>query len=922
MNIPSFFRHMTPKCPNRTCGTGQPSRKTPAVLLALLVAVAAGCLVTTGLRWSYLFHPDEFTIAKWMHQVVEKGYIQDRAYPSGWFELFRIRHRLGKTAANLDRDWQKHVTQDGLVTANDVSSYAQKPEPPSSRKPTIQDGRDFNAWLYVLTALFLYAACLEAGFHPVAACVSALFFLASAAPLEFAHYCETDAGLLVSMAFFAWLSARALRKKSPFLVLAAGFAAGFAVSCKFTLVPLLLWVFAAPAVLSRGTGGTRFRPVRFGLLAAGGLLAAAAGYLAGTPALRLAPDWYIGMLRHASDMTYAEIDLNLGGRHTWGQATGLRFADLLRGLSAFGALPLLWGVFSWCFWFRKPFRRQLAGLPALLPLFFPFLVCLCPFVRLQELLPCSILFAMGAGLPLACLLSAGTAGAPLRPKGRLAIAAVALFGSAAFASGLTRALGMNSCFSMRDTRAEAQNWLRDALPPQAPVAFDMYVGQIIRGVKCQATGFSGLPFRWKGPPAGKAGAPAPLYYVENVGFEGRLPIRDARTGRLFPKIKKRMASYEASVFPLKTWSVSRNVPRPTFGQPMIRLVAFDAPAPDAFDVPLGYSRPVRLVADGARLYDAPGVPGLGACRALRTVGKRGTVHLKLEDAPRWLVTRMLEGNETVRISREGLFFPKKSDLPPGGAVVAALRPGLFERLRASAAAWSSMKCRMHGDDQTIVCASFLAANPAEAARELRLGGDPGAALQLLCSAGPLDAEARVEAFLAAAALGSQPEADWVESAREALAACDRLALLQPSSVGRADVTLCGVPAGILADFARLRTGWQLFAPGYPLPVCLPPGRYDMLVTFHGNEVPDIPPRLFAAQEGDFAPVRDETGRWTCSTSLDVREGQVLHFLDKNDGICFAPFWAEAEIAWSPVELTLAAAEPLRAALGENPPPRD
>jgi hypothetical protein len=901
-------------------GRVRKSRKTLAVLLALLVAAAAGWLVTTGLRWSYLYHPDEVSIAQWMYQVVEEGYIRDRAYPSGWFELFRIRHRLAKSAENLDRNWQRHVTQDGVVTATETASYVPRPDPPSP-KPTIQDGRDFNAWLYVLTALFLYAACLEAGFHPVAAFVSALFFLASAVPLEFAHYCETDAGLLVSMAFFAWLSARALRKKSSFLVLAAGFAAGFAVSCKFTLVPLLLWVFAAPAVLCRGTGKTRFRPARFALLAAGGLLAAAAGYLAGTPALRLAPGWYFDMLRHASDRTYAEIDLNLGGRHAWGQATLLRIADLRRGLSAFGALPLLWGVFSWCFWFRKPFRRQLAGLPALLPLFFPFLVCLCPFVRLQELLPCSILFAMGTGLPLACLLSAGTAGAPLRRKGLLAVSAATLFGLAAFASGLIRALGMDSCFSMRDTRAETQNWFHDSLPSKAPVAFDDYVGQIARGVDCVASGFQGLPFCWKGRPEGAPGAATPLYYVENVGFAGRLPIRDARTGRLFPEVGKRMADYEASVFPLKTWSVSRKVSRPTFGQPPVRLVAFDAPAPDAFDVPLGFSGPVRIIADGAQLYDAPGVPGLGACRALRTVGKRGTVHLKLEDAPRWLVTRMLEGGETVRISREGLFFPKKTDLPPGGAVAAALRPGLFERLRSFSGAFSSMKCRMRGDDQTIVCASFLTGSPAEAARELRLGGDPGAALQLLRSAAPLDAEARVEAFLASAALGRPPEAEWAESARTALAACDRLALVQPS-MGRTDATLCGVPVGILADFARLRTGWQLFAPGYPLPVYLPPGRYGMRLVFHGHGVPDMPPRLFAVQEGDFAPMRDETGKWTCSTTLDVREGQVLHFLDKKDGVVFEPFWAEPEISWSPVDFTLAAAETLRAALDGNHPPRN
>ena len=58
-----------------------------AVLLALL-AVWFG---TAGREWSECYHPDELAICRWMSLVREKGYLTNRAYPNGWFQLYRIR---------------------------------------------------------------------------------------------------------------------------------------------------------------------------------------------------------------------------------------------------------------------------------------------------------------------------------------------------------------------------------------------------------------------------------------------------------------------------------------------------------------------------------------------------------------------------------------------------------------------------------------------------------------------------------------------------------------------------------------------------------------------------------------------------------------------------------------------------------------
>jgi hypothetical protein len=585
-------------------------------------------------------------------------------------------------------------------------------------------------------------------------------------------------------------------------------------------------------------------------------------------------------------------------------------------------LPILWGVFAWTFWFRGRFRRQLIGIPVLLPVFIPFLVCCCPFVRRQEMLPLSILLAMGAGLPLEWLLARREGGGwPLRGKRAVAVSIAALAGLAAFGAGMKQTLGVSSCFSARDTRAEAQNWLHAVCPASETVAFDAYVAQVARGVDCQAVSMPGLPFFWRGrPEVGETNA-APAYYFENVGFEARYPIRDVKTSALLPDVRERLADYRASVFPLRTWSVSRSVPVPTFGQPTVRMVSFEPPAPTAFDVPIGCGRPVLVLPDGAQLYGADGVAGLGAFRGIHTVGKRTPVHLKLEDGRRWLVTRMLEGTAPVRIVREGLFSPEKSALPPGGAVVAALRPGLWERFTARLSAYSTMRCRMRGDDQTIVCASFLVSTPAEAARELRLGGDAAGALALLRDAGMSDDESRVEAFLAAAAAQVPVEDEWANAARRALAAWDRFAG-EKESLGRTGATFCGVPVGTLGDFARTRLGRRELSPGIRLPVYLPPGRYEVTLPVRSrNPGPPLPPRIFEAQAEDFVQREEEPGIWTCTASLEVACGQMLRMLgnDGEDEGLFPPFAADVEISWSPVERTGETAEALRSAFG-NPKP--
>lgn len=896
-------------------------RRRMAMWFGIALTFLSMMIATTGREWSLAFHPDEFAIQRWMNLVSDGGYISSRAYPSGWFELFRIQLSIAKQAEKLSQQWHRHVLQDGKIVAVRTSSFSHPTvaDVPEKRSPTIQDGRNFNTWLYVLTVVFLYAACLEAGFHPLAAFVSGVFFVASGAPVEFSHYCETDTALLVSMAFFAWLAARTLRKRQSWLVVVAAFAGGFAISCKFTLFPLILWCFAGPvAVLVPRTAGSRTRCasqlLALILLA---VLATCAGYAAGTPALRIAPAWYMQALRGTSRATYSEITINLGGEYSWWGATVLRCRSFARMMAEIGAMPLLWGVFSWTFWFFRPHRRQLAGLPFLLPVFVPFLIFGCPFVRRQETLPFAIILAMGAGLPLQWLLFERGTRPRLNRACRLAAVLASFLAVAALWTQGSRALGMASCFAMRDTRAEAQNWLRDSLPSGEMLLLDHYVEQITRGVQCHPFFHSGLPFIWDGNLPEKNGVPA-HYYVENIGFAGRKPIRDTKTGNLFPHVRRSIEAYNADVLPLREWALAPWTPVPTFGQPRVRLVALERMDSGAFDVPLGYDRPIRVLDDGFRLYDAGGISGLGPQRAIHTVGKRTTVHVNLANGKRWLVTRMLEGSDGVRVVREGLFAPEKAELPPGGVAVAELAAGPLERIAARTSGYSSTRCRMRGDDQNNFCASFLASTPSEAARALRLSGNPEGALALLRDCGDLDASAQIEAFLAATDKGVPPDGTWIDTARGALEAVDRLAHHQ-DTLGRTNATLCGVPLGVACDFARMRTGVRMLVPGVRLPVWLPAGRYDVSLAFHRMPETPIPARFFKGQSSDCSVSTEEDGDVVLHATLDLPKGQMLRLLDELDtgNTPFKPFAADVEIAWSPVGHTLAAAEVLRERLGRQ-----
>lgn len=887
----------------------------PAIGLAVFVFAHWWC--STGIAWSVGFHPDEFPVGRWIDQVRDEGYIVERPYPGGWFELARIGLWAENLGRSLGESTERHRAQDGFVSA--LSEHSFRPASPprtGKRSHDIQWGRDFNVWLYALTALFLYLGALEAGLGVPGASVSALFFLFSPFVLEHAHYCETDPGVLATLALTLWLLVRAARKASPPLAAAAGFAAGFCVSCKYTVGSLLL----CPAILAAVLAAERFRgrggPRRIGGsagFAALALAAAAAGFLVGTPVL-------------FHDMPMVLDALRTNPQFQADPAT--KIGALFRESAKLGLLPLAWLAFSFAFWLRRPWRSRFAGPLAFPVLFFLYVLVVLPWFRNQELLPLACTLCLGAGLPVAAAVRAGIRRSPVRAVATF-VALVAALGAAGLGSGR-----MLRCFALRDTRAECQNFLAASFPRGGAIVLEGYVSQVVRGVPepiCAPEGF--VAERWPESAGDESFVVSGArYLVRNATQPIRQgsPLFERFSGRPKPETARAVEAFRRETTLLRAWTLPPGSVRPVFAQPDVELrllppAEAGSPVPD---IAIPFPRPTLLLPHGFPLYDASGAAWFGPRRALPTVGKRGTIRLSRDGAPRWAVTRLPttapEGGTPVRVNREGPYRPASSPLAPGGVAVAAVRPSWLQS--TAPCLFPKTRIRIRGDDQTNAAFTFLASDPAEAALELRRAGDAAGALALLREAGGMGGGgvADVEAFLDAVAAGVPPEPEWADAARRALAAWDALRVGGRNGTAPADdgaAALCGVPLRALRDFSRIRIPDLPLAPRVAIPVCAPPGDYAV----ECRVGPALAGRLAGLLlfEGQLAPFTREDGPDGGESVLRAtirhgRDGFVRFTGDAPDPsagehLCIPLF----ELSWDPLELASGTAEQIRRASTEK-----
>ncbi len=355
-----------------------------------------------GGEWSLMFHPDEAKVAAWSKQAFESGYVTDRVYPGGWFQVARVRAALARAALRAGAKWRGWRAQDGAVVAVDAATFHPRNGSGSAAASapfSVRAGRDLNAFLAAAAAVAVFLSALALGSGAAEAALAAVAFCAQPLIVEHVHYCETDIALVAFFALSCWLFCRFLASPRPLRAAAALFVAGFAVSCKYTLAPLLVWVPVAAALLARRERPGGRRAARFVALLAAGLVAFAAGFLLGTPALVRDPAWFRASAAEISARTYAETAGILGpfAKTRWG-GPALRAGSFLRSGAALG-----WGFWALAAagaaaWARRAPRRQALGIPLFLAVFLPWTLFGLPWFRAQEFLPVAVAAAVASSL--------------------------------------------------------------------------------------------------------------------------------------------------------------------------------------------------------------------------------------------------------------------------------------------------------------------------------------------------------------------------------------------------------------------------------------------------------------------------------------------------------------------------------------------
>ena len=888
----------------------KPSRRLVVRLLGALVFVFALLHTTAGIRWSRYFHPDEIRVARWITQSRLHGYVTDRVYPGGWFVIADAGLALKRRGRILLDRLAARGRQEGAVAAVRPDTFPNESAPAPLSSDHLQYGRNLNALLFAACAPLLFLAALETGASPAAAALAALLFAVQPFPLEHAHYCETDSAPLLFLCLSGWLALGALRRGSVRRALAASAAAGFAIACKYTLAPLVLWTPVLALALALRAPERRGRT--FAAAAAGGLACLAAGFLAGTPALLVAPLWFLRDGARVSGATYDEIRLAFGFRPSFPAACLWRAGSLAREAGSLGAATL--ALFAVCAagWFRRRERRWLAVFPLFSATFLLHCILAMPWIRNQELLPFLPALCLAAAPTLDLALAALRRGVPATRKAAAA-AFLALF-ACSMADSWLDGNRILSCFRRRDTRAECQNWLAACAAPGVGIDADRYVWQALVGTDLPCLRDNGIAEFWPEALARPELASGGIRYaLRNASFRPRNARRD-NAGR-----NAAMARFEADCLPIAAWKIAPGGSRTRpFAQPDIELWALPPTnaAPPSADLPFVLDRPL-FFSPGRRPLYAPEerAPGVGPVRAIATVGQRHAVHPPPAPGPLWAVSRVLAGPTEGSVAwDDGLFRPRRAAFAGAPAVLFELDRAAFRRCAASdVRPFSRLRLR-DADDQKTVCATVLSSDPAEVAHALRRGGAPARALAFLRARTDLDDAARIEAFLAARAAGAPAEPGWTAAARAALAAFDAAEAAAAGGSG-AEPAVRGVPLRTLRDFARVRIPRGPLPAKTALPVFLPAGRYRVEVLLDAAYPPVETDRWFHGQEGPVAETDDEQGREIRVASVRLHRDRFLgsRLLDpdpEGERIRFL----RIEVEWNPADSLRHAADELRAAL--------
>lgn len=860
-----------------------------ALAIALVFVVWAAAL--RGNRWSLLYHPDELPVAKWIGDVDTRGYISDRLYPSGWFVCLRPLLWVRQRYSRLTESFDAYQTQENRAEDERPAPLSTlRPKPKHDLLTDISFGRACNAFLLSVAVLFVFCTLTELGAGPPSAAFAALLLGLSPIAQEHAHYCETDIAVMLSLAATLWAGARALRKASLPWFLVSALLAGFAVSCKYTLLPVLALPMAHAAWFLRG------RAPRHALwLLPTLVILALAGFLLGTP-----------VLTHDSSIFFRGLRGDVSSVHELRNARAL-----LRELASMGTVFLSWCLLSAAGW-RRPPRRHLLGAPLFLAVYLAFAILAMPWIRNQETLPLLVPLCISAALLF------DTACRDIRSheawRRSLAIALL-LFGTLVLVSGAVRGVRMASAFQHAELRALAANWLRRSAPESATVGLGHYAGRVGFEQPCEVMNVGRLDERWL-----SYRGTLPDYAFLNTSVRGRNRNRDPDTGLFKTNAVLSLEAFARENTLLQRWAIAPGPVRPVFAQHDLafwRIRRPDDPPNGPVPLPFHPPRPIYYDTDSLA-HHSLGLPSaLGPAGALRLDGQRRRFHpFPASTGTLYAVSVPFVSRVPVRVAWDRLATPRETTSEPGHAAISTLPPTatLFENL------WDAMPSVLVRAPRTDRSSHILvSATPSavHAARLLRRFGEPQAALDLLRSAGISSPEERTEAFLAAALSGSEPDPVWRDAAAQAVADYDAWVAAGAPPAG---ASLCGTPMDVLQDFARVRLrDIRLFAKA-ELPLVLPPGNYTVRAAVRTADDDWFTDRHFLnKQRAPFRVIEKRGAYLIGETTLRLHRYTPLA-IDADNPVerHSAVFLDALEIRWNPAEFLRGEVELVRELLKTRP----
>lgn len=737
----------------------------------VLVFLTALTLRLGGAHWP-LLHPDETTIAGWLTDSLEHGYVEKRVYPNGFFVLAKPVWGLVSKFDEWGHAWRYWT---GEADA--------KSEPLGGR---ILFLRQFNAWLGALTCLLCYGLARRITQSRVAGLAAALLLAFSPEFIEHAHYAETDVAMMFTLTLALWLWARMVDLRTGASLLLAAAATGFAAGTKFTLFALTLLIPLHAAVFTPEWPRARRRPVRIGGWLAAGLLAGAAGFALSNVAVVQDLGWWLDGLRRGAASVYHETRVNMG--LAFGDAWGMtvKHARLMAtewlGMGAgWTALAAVGLAMAWA----RPWRRHLLTLAVFPAVFAYYLLRAAPWIRPQEVMTLQPVLAVAAALALTGLWQAAC-----RPGRWLRTAILA---AAALAIAWTAVLGARrlSHFTWIEPRLAAMNWMARCLPVGRSMAHEKYTYPVYKAVDGELRGIGKIEQSSFGDLKEKGYD----YVLRNDYAPGR-GFRDPRTGKRFDVYQRQFDEFCRGTQLLRAWAPMGGTAScgGQFCSSHIQIRGTLKPPPGP-DLALPVFQPIWTADEGRETFFPVGQDlgcsmGIEVDKYPREIAIGGPL---APGEPVYLLLNTLERGTTVHVEQPGRNLTVT--LKPYDVAVVPLNPmGVWPRL--------SEYHRMTLFTKRVKYMNYVPCYARVVAGYRQLAA---ACLQL----GRPDRAAEVPAFLDSPTVGTYlvavHEERWAEADRLRPLAEEAAAVLADYLGGRrADVSVGGIAAFYRGEFARCR----------------------------------------------------------------------------------------------------------------------